>query len=146
MIFASFEKNGDDESRGHRGNLRQRPQRTADREEQEQTREPRKQRPGRASERETKEPTRKPRKHRSPHRLPPASWRASRDSGGDDWGAQKFHVYGVRKPRRHDEDERRPIKRNRDPVRAMSRSELFQYYRAIGLLREFYRLYPNPKG
>lgn len=125
MIFASFEKSGDDESRGHRGTLRQRPGRTTDRN-------------SRGAKWATPE-------HRLPHLWPRPSWRGVLDAREDDRGAAAIHVYGIRKPRRHNEDENRPIKR-REPVRAMSRSELFQYYKAIGLLREFYRLYPNPRG
>jgi hypothetical protein len=88
----------------------------------------------------------RPREHRSPHRFPAPSWRRSWSSREDERGATAIHVYGIRqKRRRHDEDVNKPMKR-REPVRAMSRSELFQYYKAIGLLREFYRLYPNPKG
>jgi hypothetical protein len=126
MIFASFEKNGDDESRGHRGTLRQRPGRTTDRKIQ--------------------GPKWATLELSSPHRWPSPRWRTSSDNREDHPGATAIRVYGYKKPHRHDEDERPKIKRGREPVRAMTRSELYQYYKGIGLLREFYRLYPNPKG
>jgi hypothetical protein len=81
---------------------------------------------------------------RPKHRRPAALF-ANTPRRGEGHGVRLPYVYNMRKPRRHDEEER-PRKLIREPVRAMSRSELYQYYKTIGMLREFYRLYPNPRG